>query len=233
MRTCFASGEFLWNDQGSRPRMHAVRRSMKEEAAITLLHGFCSRLSTASLNHPPFTFYNARGLRIVKCPLRMKRTSSFVCDCVLEEQSLSVLSLSAKTRHSVLVDVRRMRRVFVRMCFIDVDCMFDSLCCGNRFVCVFDSLCSGNRFICVFDSLCSGNRLCSNVSLIVIVMVNTSSSASSDKPGAAKFGGGVRSSGGVADESATPPGSHCDCFRMCARSCSLIVFAWRRNPSPP
>ena len=201
--------------------MHAVRRSMKEEAAITLLHGFCSRLSTASLNHPPFTFYNARGLRIVKCPLRMKRTSSFVCDCVLEEQSLSVLSLSAKTRHSVLVDVRRMRRVFVRMCFIDVDCMFDSLCCGNRFI----------RF--AFDSLCCGNRLCANVSLIVIVMVNTSSSASSDKPGAAKFGGGVRSSGGVADESATPPGSHCDCFRMCARSCSLIVFAWRRNPSPP
>ena len=95
--------------------------------------GFCSRLSTASLNHPPFTFYNARGLRIVKCPLRMKRTSSFVCDCVLEEQSLSVLSLSAKTRHSVLVHFRRMRRVFVRMCFIDVDCMFDSLCCGNRF----------------------------------------------------------------------------------------------------
>ena len=227
--------------------MHAVRRNMKEEAAITLLHGFCSRLSTASLNHPPFTFYNARGLRIVKCPLRMKRTSSFVCDCVLEEQSLSVLSLSAKTRHSVLVHFRRMRRVFVRMCFIDVDCMFDSLCCGNRFVCVFDSLCSGNRFICVFDSLCCGNRfirfafdslccgnrLCSNVSLIVIVIVNTSSSASSDKPGAAKFGGGVRSSGGVADESATPPGSHCDCFRMCARSCSLIVFAWRRNPSPP
>ena len=208
--------------------------------------GFCKRLSTASLNHPPFTFYNARGLRIVKCPLRMKRTSSFVCDCVLEEQSLSVLSLSAKTRHSVGI-LRRMRRVFVRMCFIDVDCMFDSLCCGNRFVCVFDSLCSGNRFICVFDSLCCGNRfirfafdslccgnrLCSNVSLIVIVMVNTSSSASSDKPGAAKFGGGVRSSGGVADESATPPGSHCDCFRMCARSCSLIVFAWRRNPSPP
>ena len=208
--------------------------------------GFCSRLSTASLNHPPFTFYNARGLRIVKCPLRMKRTSSFVCDCVLEEQSLSVLSLSAKTRHSVGI-LRRMRRVFVRMCFIDVDCMFDSLCSGNRFVCVFDSLCSGNRFICVFDSLCCGNRfirfafdslccgnrLCSNVSLIVIVMVNTSSSASSDKPGAAKFGGGVRSSGGVADESATPPGSHCDCFRMCARSCSLIVFAWRRNPSPP
>ena len=133
MRTCFASGEFLWNDQGSRPRMHAVRRSMKEEAAITLLHGFCSRLSTASLNHPPFTFYNARGLRIVKCPLRMKRTSSFVCDCVLEEQSLSVLSLSAKTRHSVLVDVRRMRRVFVRMCFIDVDFVFDSLYSGNRF----------------------------------------------------------------------------------------------------
>ena len=185
MRTCFASGEFLWNDQGSRPRMHAVRRSMKEEAAITLLHGFCSRLSTASLNHPPFTFYNARGLRIVKC-------------------------------------------------FTDVDCMFDSLCCGNRFVCVFDSLCCGNRFIrFAFDSLCCGNRLCSNVSLIVIVMVNTSSSASSDKPGAAKFGGGVRSSGNVADESATPPGSHCDCFRMCARSCSLIVFAWRRNPSPP
>ena len=115
-----------------------------------------------------------------------------------------------------------------------VDCMFDSLCCGNRFVCVFDSLCCGNRFIrFAFDSLCCGNRLCSNVSLIVIVMVNTSSSASSDKPGAAKFGGGVRSSGGVADESATPPGSHCDCFRMCARSCSLIVFAWRRNPSPP
>ena len=157
MRTCFASGEFLWNDQGSRPRMHAVRRSMKEEAAITLLHGFCSRLSTASLNHPPFTFYNARGLRIVKCPLRMKRTSSFVCDCVLEEQSLSVLSLSAKTRHSVLVDVRRMRRVFVRMCFIDVDCMFDSLCCGNRFIrfrfveCFIDS----DR---AFDSLCCGNR---------------------------------------------------------------------------
>ena len=114
--------------------MHAVRRSMKEEAAITLLHGFCSRLSTASLDHPPFTFYNARGLRIVKCPLRMKRTSSFVCDCVLEEQSLSVLSLSAKTRHSVLVDVRRMRRVFVRMCFIDVDFVFDSLYSGNRFI---------------------------------------------------------------------------------------------------
>ena len=153
--------------------MHAARRSMKEEAAITLLHGFCSRLSTASLNHPPFTFYNARGLRIVKCPLRMKRTSSFVCDCVLEEQSLSVLSLSAKTRHSVLVDVRRMRRVFVRMCCIDVDCMFDSLCSGNRFVCVFDSLCSVNRFVwfirfallrqsiifCnAFDSLCGGNQ---------------------------------------------------------------------------
>ena len=108
--------------------------------------GFCKRLSTASLNHPPFTFYNARGLRIVKCPLRMKRTSSFVCDCVLEEQSLSVLSLSAKTRHSVLVDVRRMRRVFVRMCFIDVDCMFDSLCCGNRFI-RFRSI----RFVAAID----------------------------------------------------------------------------------
>ena len=198
---------FLWNDQGS-----SLACMLFAEAVVYghSMLGFCKRLSTASLNHPPFTFYNARGLRIVKCPLRMKRTSSFVCDCVLEEQSLSVLSLSAKTRHSV----RRMRCMFVRMCFIDVDC-------------------SGNRFVCVFDSLCSGNRLCSNVSLIVIVMVNTSSSASSDKPGAAKFGGGVRSSGGVADESATPPGSHCDCFRMCARSCSLIVFAWRRNPSPP
>ena len=98
--------------------------------------GFCSRLSTASLNHPPFTFYNARGLRIVKCPLRMKRTSSFVCDCVLEEQSLSVLSLSAKTRHSV----RRMRCMFVRMCFIDVDCS------GNRFVC-FDSDCHGQHVL--------------------------------------------------------------------------------------
>jgi len=206
--------------------------------------GFCKRLSTASLNHPPFTFYNARGLRIVKCPLRMKRTSSFVCDCVLEEQSLSVLSLSAKTRHSVLIFVECVVCSFVCvssmliLCSIRytaaIDFVFDSLCSGNRFICVFDSLCCGNRFIrFAFDSLCCGNRLCSNVSLIVIVMVNTSSSASSDKPGAAKFGGGVRSSGGVADESATPPGSHCDCFRMCARSCSLIVFAWRRNPSPP
>ena len=222
--------------------MHAVRRGCG-------VRPLCARfLSLHCQQHRVFIlhFVNARGLRIVKCPLRMKRTSSFVCDCVLEEQSLSVLSLSAKTRHSVGI-LRRMRRVFVRMCFIDVDCMFDSLCSGNRFVCVFDSLCSGNRFICVFDSLCCGNRfirfafdslccgnrLCSNVSLIVIVMVNTSSSASSDKPGAAKFGGGVRSSGGVADESATPPGRHCDCSRMCARSCSLIVFAWRRNPSPP
>ena len=138
--------------------INTSHRMRKEEAVITLLHGFCSRLSTASLNHPPFTFYNARGLRIVKCPLRMKRTSSFVCDCVLEEQSLSVLSLSAKTRHSVLVDVRRMRRVFVRMCFIDVDCS------GNRFVCVFDSLCSVNRFVwfrfveCFIDGDRCGNR---------------------------------------------------------------------------
>ena len=110
--------------------------------------GFCSRLSTASLNHPPFTFYNARGLRIVKCPLRMKRTSSFVCDCVLEEQSLSVLSLSAKTRHSVLVDVRRMRRVFVRMCFIDVDYVFDSLYSGNRF-CVRFAMQRQSIYLCV------------------------------------------------------------------------------------
>ena len=172
--------------------------------------GFCKRLSTASLNHPPFTFYNARGLRIVKCPLRMKRTSSFVCDCVLEEQSLSVLSLSAKTRHSVL---------------IFVECVVCSFVCVSSMLIVCSIRCAA-----AIDLFGLGS---SNVSLIVIVMVNTSSSASSDKPGAAKFGGGVRSSGGVADESATPPGSHCDCFRMCARSCSLIVFAWRRNPSPP
>ena len=119
------------------------------------------RFSTASLNHPPFTFYNARGLRIVKCPLRMKRTSSFVCDCVLEEQSLSVLSLSAKTRHSVLVHFRRMRRVFVRMCFIDV-------VCSIRFVAAIDStrhsvLVHFRRMRRIdsdraFDSLCCGNR---------------------------------------------------------------------------
>ena len=58
--------------------------------------GFCKRLSTASLNHPPFTFYNARGLRIVKCPLRMKRTRSFVAIVFWEEQSLSVLSSVGK-----------------------------------------------------------------------------------------------------------------------------------------
>lgn len=171
----------------------------------------------------------------------------FICLRLCFGGTIAVSAQSVGKDSSFGAHFRRMRRMFVRMCFIDVDCMFDSLCSGNRFVCVFDSLYSGNRFICVFDSLCCGNRfirfafdslccgnrLCSNVSLIVIVMVNTSSSASSDKPGAAKFGGGVRSSGGVADESATPPGSHCDCFRMCARSCSLIVFAWRRNPSPP
>ena len=124
---------FLWNDQGS-----SLACMLFAEAVVYghSMLGFCSRLSTASLNHPPFTFYNARGLRIVKCPLRMKRTSSFVCDCVLEEQSLSVLSLSAKTRHSV----RRMRCMFVRMCFIDVDCS------GNRFVC-FDSDCHGQHVL--------------------------------------------------------------------------------------
>ena len=158
----------------------------------------------------------------------------FICLRLCFGGTIAVSAQSVGKDSSFGVHFRRMRRMFVRMCFIDVDCMFDSLCSGNRFICVFDSLCCGNRFIrFAFDSLCCGNRLCSNVSLIVIVMVNTSSSASSDKPGAAKFGGGVRSSGGVADESATPPGSHCDCFRMCARSCSLIVFAWRRNPSPP
>ena len=161
MRTCFASCEVPGTGQCS-----SLVCMLFAEAVVYghSMLGFCKRLSTASLNHPPFTFYNARGLRIVKCPLRMKRTSSFVCDCVLEEQSLSVLSLSAKTRQSVLGDVRRMRRVFVRMCFIDVDCS------GNRFVCVFDSLCSVNRFVwfrfveCfidsdrAFDSLCCGNR---------------------------------------------------------------------------
>ena len=152
MRTCLASGEVPGTDQGS-----SLPCMLFAEAVVYghSMLGFCKRLSTASLNHPPFTFYNARGLRIVKCPLRMKRTSSFVCDCVLEEQSLSVLSLSAKTRHSV----RRMRCMFVRMCFIDVDCMFDSLCCGNRFI-RFRSF----RFVaaidafCLFDSLCCGNR---------------------------------------------------------------------------
>ena len=94
--------------------------------------GFCSRLSTASLNHPPFTFYNARGLRIVKCPLRMKRTSSFVCDCVLEEQSLSVLSLSAKTRHSVLIFVE-----CVVCSFVCVSSML--IVCSIRFVAAIDS----------------------------------------------------------------------------------------------
>ena len=130
MRTCFASCEVPGTGQCS-----SLVCMLFAEAVVYghSMLGFCKRLSTASLNHPPFTFYNARGLRIVKCPLRMKRTSSFVCDCVLEEQSLSVLSLSAKTRHSVLVDVRRMRRVFVRMCFIDVDFVFDSLYSGNRF----------------------------------------------------------------------------------------------------
>ena len=124
---------FLWNDQGS-----SLACMLFAEAVVYghSMLGFCKRLSTASLNHPPFTFYNARGLRIVKCPLRMKRTSSFVCDCVLEEQSLSVLSLLAKTRHSV----RRMRCMFVRMCFIDVDCS------GNRFVC-FDSDCHGQHVL--------------------------------------------------------------------------------------
>ena len=114
--------------------MHAVRRSMKEEAAITLLHGFCSRLSTASLDHPPFTFYNARGLRIVKCPLRMKRTSSFVCDCVLEEQSLSVLSLSAKTRHSVL---------------IFVECVVCSFVCVSSMLYVRFALLRKSIYLCV------------------------------------------------------------------------------------
>ena len=125
--------------------MHAVRRSMKEEAAITLLHGFCSRLSTASLNHPPFTFYNARGLRIVKCPLRMKRTSSFVCDCVLEEQSLSVLSLSAKTRHSVLIFVE-----CVVCSFVCVSSML--IVCSIRFVAEIDLFVCSIRFVAAIDS---------------------------------------------------------------------------------
>ena len=132
---------FLWNDQGS-----SLACMLLAEAVVYghSMLGFCSRLSTASLNHPPFTFYNARGLRIVKCPLRMKRTSSFVCDCVLEEQSLSVLSLSAKTRHSVLIFVE-----CVVCSFVCVSSML--ILCSIRYTAaidfVFDSLYSGNRFI--------------------------------------------------------------------------------------
>ena len=138
--------------------MHAVRRSMKEEAAITLLHGFCSRLSTASLNHPPFTFYNARGLRIVKCPLRMKRTSSFVCDCVLEEQSLSVLSLSAKTRHSVLIFVECVVCSFVCVssmlivCSIRFVAEIDLFVCSIRCAAAIDLFVCSIRFVAAIDS---------------------------------------------------------------------------------
>ena len=138
--------------------MHAVRRSMKEEAAITLLHGFCSRLSTASLNHPPFTFYNARGLRIVKCPLRMKRTSSFVCDCVLEEQSLSVLSLSAKTRHSVLIFVECVVCSFVCVssmlivCSIRCAAAIDLFVCSIRCAAAIDLFVCSIRFVAAIDS---------------------------------------------------------------------------------
>ena len=138
--------------------MHAVRRSMKEEAAITLLHGFCSRLSTASLDHPPFTFYNARGLRIVKCPLRMKRTSSFVCDCVLEEQSLSVLSLSAKTRHSVLIFVECVVCSFVCVssmlivCSIRFVAEIDLFVCSIRCAAAIDLFVCSIRFVAAIDS---------------------------------------------------------------------------------
>ena len=50
---------FLWNDQGS-----SLACMLFAEAVVYghSMLGFCSRLSTASLNHPPFTFYNARGL---------------------------------------------------------------------------------------------------------------------------------------------------------------------------
>ena len=143
---------FLWNDQGS-----SLACMLFAEAVVYghSMLGFCKRLSTASLNHPPFTFYNARGLRIVKCPLRMKRTSSFVCDCVLEEQSLSVLSLSAKTRHSVLIFVE-----CVVCSFVCVSSML--ILCSIRYTAaidfVFDSLYSGNRFIC-FDSDCHGQHV--------------------------------------------------------------------------
>lgn len=133
---------FLWNDQGS-----SLACMLFAEAVVYghSMLGFCSRLSTASLNHPPFTFYNARGLRIVKCPLRMKRTSSFVCDCVLEEQSLSVLSLSAKTRHSVLIFVECVVCSFVCVssmlivCSIRCAAAIDLFVCSIRFVAAIDS----------------------------------------------------------------------------------------------
>jgi hypothetical protein len=63
----------------------------------------------------------------------MKRTSSFVCDCVLEEQSLSVLSLSAKTRHSVLIFVECI------VCSIRCAAAIDLFVCSIRFVAAIDS----------------------------------------------------------------------------------------------
>ena len=134
---------FLWNDQGS-----SLACMLFAEAVVYghSMLGFCKRLSTASLNHPPFTFYNARGLRIVKCPLRMKRTSSFVCDCVLEEQSLSVLGLSAKIRHSVLIFVE----CVVCSSFVCVSSML--IVCSIRCAAAIDLFVCSIRFVAAIDS---------------------------------------------------------------------------------
>ena len=73
-------------------RMHAVRRGGG-------VRPHCARfLSLHCQQHRVFIlhFVNARGLRIVKCPLRMKRTRSFVAIVSWEEQSLSVLSSVGK-----------------------------------------------------------------------------------------------------------------------------------------
>ena len=124
-------------------RMHAARRGGG-------VRPLCARfLSLHCQQHRVFIlhFVNARGLRIVKCPLRMKRTRSFVAIVSWEEQSLSVLSYVGRDMSFTFI-LKYASWVRSSVC---VFCLQASFGLGSSNVCIDDDR--------AFDSLYSGKSI--------------------------------------------------------------------------